>query len=302
MSLKNLSFQDLDLVVSLAAIKTLRSTAREKGMSPAQLSKDLKRIEASVGHSLFRRSSAGITLTPEGISFRERARKVLELVPGLSNLEAGKKTASKMITIGTTNLLSNYLLPDVLASLGQDFPGTVFRLLDLPPDRIQSIGSRGQIDFAITWDRYEWTSSWETREAGEITYGLFGRTRHPLGSETSAEHVREFPFILPVYVEQSQVRFGNDRCPLPIGKRIQGHQTSTASSALRIAQTTDQLLFVPKCAIYYSEFGDHLKEIRVPEWELVRRPLYVSVSTSRVSKSLYDSFCSKLRASLEKIG
>ncbi|MBS1962271.1 MAG: LysR family transcriptional regulator [Bdellovibrionales bacterium] len=298
MNLRELSFSDLELVMTLATLKTVRGAARERGLSPAQLSKTLRRVESRVGHSLFRRSAAGIALTPEGVVFRERAKKILDALPSLAQLEPGRRESPKQLTIGTTNLLSNYLLPDVVSGLAQEFPNTVCRLLDLPPDRILAFGTKGMIDFAVTWDRVNWTRTWKTREVGEIAYGLYGRKRHPLGTEAAPEQVREYPFILPMYVDQSQIRFGNDRCPLPVTKRIAGTQTSTASSALRLAGTSDQLIFVPSVAVTASEFGDSLREIRVPEWGAVKRPIYVSVAAARVQNAIFESLCRKIAAGL----
>ena len=298
MNLRDLSFSDLELVIAIGAAKSVRGAARDRGQSPAQVSKSLRKVETVVGRPLFRRSASGLSLTPEGLVFRERAKKILDSLPSLSQLEPGRRNAPKMLTIGTTNLLSNYLLPDVIASLAVDFPNTVCRLLDLPPDRVQGFGTKGLIDFAITWDRVEWTSSWKTREAGEIVYGLYGRKRHPLGAETTPEAVKEYPFVLPVYVDQFQVRFGDDRCPITLGKRLSGAQTTTASSALRLAGSSDQLIFVPKIAIAGSEFGDTLREIRVPEWGAVKRPLFVSVAAARVSNAIFEALCTKIDAAL----
>jgi DNA-binding transcriptional LysR family regulator len=294
MALRDLSFSDLELIITLAALKTVRGAARERAQSPAQLSKNLRRVESEIGHPLFRRSPSGLTLTPEGIVFRERAKQILDSVPQLAQLEPGRRESPKMLTLGTTNLLSNYLLPDVIAALARDFPATVYRMLDLPPDRIQGFGAKGLLDFAVTWEKVEWTASWKTREVGSIHYGLYGRKLHPLGTESDVDRVRTYPFVLPVYVDGSQVRFGNDRCPIPVGKRIAGPQTSTASSALRLAQSSDHLVFLPKVAIQGSEFGESLREIRVPEWGNIKRPLYVSVAAARVPNSIFEALCSRI--------
>ena len=49
MNLRDLSFADLELVISLAALKAVLGVARERNQSPTQLSKTLRKIEESVG-------------------------------------------------------------------------------------------------------------------------------------------------------------------------------------------------------------------------------------------------------------
>ena len=57
---------ELELFSEVARHSSLRGVARQKGLTPGHVSKSLKRLERKLGVSLFRRSSTGVVLSPEG--------------------------------------------------------------------------------------------------------------------------------------------------------------------------------------------------------------------------------------------
>ena len=292
MALKDLTFSDLEIFVVLGEVRSVRAVARERRLSPSQVSKILKRIEVSVGAVLFKRTALGISLTPEGIEFRQNAQAILGQLPALvPNRLGSRKARVKTVTIGTTSLLNAHLLPRVLARVSRNEPNVQFRILDMPPDQIVHMGLKGVIDIAVHWDRIKWTSLWDSRDVGEIRFGLFGRKGHPLGARATADQVRPFPFLLPIYLQQSSVRYGDDRCPLKRELRIAGDQTSTASTAVKIAEDSDQLMFVPTCVAD----GAELVEIQVEEWKSVRQKIYLSLNSQNVHRRLADLLMESLK-------
>lgn len=294
MNLKNLSFSDLELFVLLGELKSVRSVARERRLNPSQVSKKLRRIEEDAGVKLFKRTALGISLSPEGVEFRQGARAILSQVSLLvTRAGRGGKAELKTFVIGATSLINTHFLPETLARISVDDPRVQFGVIDVPPDQISNLGNKGFIDLAIHWDEHKWPSSWKSYRLGELSYGLYGRKGHPLGSRASEAEVKGYPFLQPVYLQLNSLRFGDDRCPLKSKNRIPGAQTSTAVAAVRIAQFSDQILFVPKIVTQ----GFELSEIKVSEWDTVMQSVYLSMNTLKLTHSVAE----KLREALSKV-
>ena len=137
MGLKDLSFQDLELFVSLSDLRSVRAVSRERNLNPSQVSKALRRIERDAGAPLFKRTALGIALTPEGVSFRQSARAILNQLSTLSTTQSAQTRAKiRTYTIGSTNLMNVHLLPRALAQVAHDEPNVQFRILDVAPDPV----------------------------------------------------------------------------------------------------------------------------------------------------------------------
>lgn len=300
MAIRDLSFSDLEIVIALSEFRSVRSLARDRSVSAGQLSKGLKRIELNVGFPLFRRTAGGVSLTPEGVMFKKQAQEILLQLPSLASQRGMGSSRTKTLSVASTNLINTFVLPRVIASLGTKSPDTRFRLLDVAPDQMVALGSRGLIDIAVDLGAHQWTKNWEVKRAGDLVFGLYGRKGHPLGNQANVEQVKRFPFLYPTYLTQNAVRFGNDQCPIPRTQRILGHQTSTAASAMRIAQASDQLLFGPKIVIEGSEGALPLMEIEVAGWDVVRQPVYVAVNLDQVTQRVFKSWIEMMSRVLQR--
>lgn len=81
--MKNL--QDMEIFARVAATGSMTETARELRLSPAVVSKSIKRLEESLGARLFQRTTRKITLTETGRGYYER---LLPVLAGIEEAEA----------------------------------------------------------------------------------------------------------------------------------------------------------------------------------------------------------------------
>ena len=86
-------------VVSVAENGSINKAAEELHVAQPNLSRIIKEMEADLGIKFFRRSSRGMTLTPEGEEFVGRARRILEQVDEMEDLYKGGNDKKQRFSI-----------------------------------------------------------------------------------------------------------------------------------------------------------------------------------------------------------
>lgn len=82
-------------VVSIADHGSINQAAEELHVAQPNLSRVVREMEADLGIQFFRRSSKGMTLTPDGEAFVGQARKILEQVDEMESLYKEKKSGKQ---------------------------------------------------------------------------------------------------------------------------------------------------------------------------------------------------------------
>lgn len=102
---------DLEVFASVAASGSMSLAAKELGLSPAVISKRIKRLEEKLGARLFQRTTRQISLTEAGSGFYQRVLAVLEgleeaedFVSGRSNNLTGTLKVSASTSFGRMHI------------------------------------------------------------------------------------------------------------------------------------------------------------------------------------------------------
>jgi hypothetical protein len=82
-------------------------------------------------------------------------------------------------------------------------------------------------------------------------------------------------------VKRGYVR-GNDHCPLPWSKRLQGHETATADTAAEIVRHSDCVAYLPRLVLGLEHNRVTLTEIAVSGWSNHRSAVYLAANVDRV--------------------
>lgn len=90
MALRDLD--DLDFFVTLARSSSLTAAASEWGVSLPQVSKRLAALEDRLATQLVRRSTRGLTLTPEGEIYASQASQIRRQIDDLEDAVSGRRT------------------------------------------------------------------------------------------------------------------------------------------------------------------------------------------------------------------
>ena len=98
-----------------------------------------------------------------------------------------------------------------------------------------------------------------------------------------------YPFVMPAYWSQEGLALGNDNCPVPMEKRLKGHETATAEAALQLVRVTDQLAYLPDILISTYESLGEVKKLKLRAAQSAPKTLYMSVRSDTVPDKLFQS-------------
>ena len=105
---------DLEVFVRVIAAGSMSTAARDLGLSPAVVSKRIKRLEDKLGTRLLQRTTRQISLTEAGQGFHER---VLTVLGGLEEAEAFAHKLLQQLRIPLTSI-NAFNSNSVSASIG----------------------------------------------------------------------------------------------------------------------------------------------------------------------------------------
>lgn len=110
-------FKALQTFLDVAKSESLSAVAREDGVTPAMVGRRIDQLEEQLGVKLFKRSTRKITLTPEGVSFHEDVRNILnELRAAEESLSVGAKSATgRLIVTAPTAFGRKHIAPHLPA-------------------------------------------------------------------------------------------------------------------------------------------------------------------------------------------
>lgn len=158
----------LDTFVKVTELKSFTLAAERLGLTQPGVSKQIQRLEAEVGASLFRRSDGDLSLTEVGQAVYQTARSVLS---DWANLQARcqqyEGPLSGELVIGASSIPGKHFLPQIVAAFTRAYPSVQLQV---------RIGDSTAIEEALA--------------SGNVSIALIGRkpesaalTAHPIGSD-----------------------------------------------------------------------------------------------------------------------
>jgi DNA-binding transcriptional LysR family regulator len=136
--------------VEIARSSNMRRAALALSISQPALTSRLQGLEVEVGTPLFRRTHAGMVLTPAGRAFLPHADRALEsvrsgaaLVRELSHGVVGE------LALAVAPAVSAYVLPDVLLRFIARHPGVRLLVRTGHSEEIVDLVARGEVDLGI---------------------------------------------------------------------------------------------------------------------------------------------------------
>ena len=119
-----MEMHQLRYAVAVARAGNFSRAAEQCHVSQPSLSQQILKLEEELGERLFERTKREAKLTPHGEAFLPRAVKILEEV------DAARREASDArrllrgrLIVGVLPTIAPYLLPEVLVTFAEKFPG-----------------------------------------------------------------------------------------------------------------------------------------------------------------------------------
>ena len=165
------------------------------------LSRQIMELEKELGVTLMLRGKTGLTLTDEGIFFKQRAREIIELTDRLENdFVSSKGDISGMVVIGASEATGSQTLAKLIKKFTDKYPSVQFTLYNETVDNIKDRLNKGLVDIGLLLEPIDVTKYDYVLLSQQDTWGLLVRDDHPLNDKQSlsAEDVAPYPLILPL--------------------------------------------------------------------------------------------------------
>jgi LysR family carnitine catabolism transcriptional activator len=116
---------------AVAAHGSLRKAAEQLNLSQPALSAHIRDLEETLGVPLFYRTTRSVRLTLDGERFLVRARRVIdELDSAVGELRDQATLQCGRVVVACVTTISCHVLPKVLATFCQRYPGITVQVLD----------------------------------------------------------------------------------------------------------------------------------------------------------------------------
>jgi LysR family hydrogen peroxide-inducible transcriptional activator len=145
-----MEMHQLRYVVAVSRAGNFSRAAEQCHVSQPSLSQQILKLEEELGERLFDRMKREAKLTPHGEAFLPRAVKILEEVDAARReaLDAHSLLRGRLI-IGVLPTIAPYLLPRVLVSFAEKFPGVEIVVHEDTTAQLLKLAQAYEIDFAL---------------------------------------------------------------------------------------------------------------------------------------------------------
>ncbi len=139
------------VVVALDELGSVRAAADALSLTPSAVSKQLQRVEALLGRTLFARSRQGVMANAEGADLAALGKRFLALVDEVG-IRFDRETVHGHVRLGITDDVGLARIPDVLQDCAVRFPGLEVQLtVDYSSDLINAMAQQ-RLDLALVSD------------------------------------------------------------------------------------------------------------------------------------------------------
>ncbi len=136
--------------LEIARTGNMSRAAEALHVSQPTLSKQIKELELELGRKLFRRGSAGLSLTDEGMLLRKRAEDILDMVDKTADeFQALDDITGGEVHIGCAESYQIKYLAQTIQEFKKKYPLFRYHLTSGNTEQVAERLDRGLIDFAV---------------------------------------------------------------------------------------------------------------------------------------------------------
>ena len=165
------------------------------------LSRQIMDLEKELGTTLMLRGKNGLTLTDNGLLFRQRAEEIVELAARLEQVFVERNAdVSGLIAIGASEAVGSRLFAKLIRQFSERYPLVQFHLYNEMADNIKDRLDKGLVDVGLLLEPVDTAKYDFVRLSQKETWGILMRDDHPLSHRESIlpEEIAAYPLILPL--------------------------------------------------------------------------------------------------------
>ncbi|MCC8023793.1 MAG: LysR family transcriptional regulator [Clostridium sp.] len=163
------------------------------------LSRQLMDLEEELGTTLFVRGKRSLSLTDDGMVFKQRAEEIIELSEKASREFLNRESISGVIALGATEAVGSRTLAKLMRQFGEKYPAVQFDLYNEMADNVKDRIDKGLVDIGFVLEPVD-TAKYEfMRIPQKETWGILLPSGHPFAERETiqVEEVVDYPLILP---------------------------------------------------------------------------------------------------------
>ena len=181
-----LRWDDARVFLAIARAGSLSGAAATLGIGLATVSRQIERLEAVLGLTLFSRHQNGYRLTNDGAALLERAEMLEQAAEAFAEGSAAQTSIAGRVRLATAETLANFVMIPALPQLAVQYPDLT---LEIVTD-VQVVNlHRRDADLAIRMVKPE-RGNVTIRRLGTIGYGLYGARVYVEGRATYRSDAR----------------------------------------------------------------------------------------------------------------
>lgn len=175
-----MELRTLRYFLTVASEGNITRAAELLHMTQPSLSRQMMDLEREIGSTLILRGKKGITLTDDGLFFRQRAEEIVELADRLERRFAEKSdTVSGLIALGATEAMGGRTFAKLICQFAQKYPLVQFSLYNEMADNIKDRLDQGLIDIGLLLEPVDVHKYEYIRLPSKETWGLLVREDPP---------------------------------------------------------------------------------------------------------------------------
>ncbi len=228
MELPNVEVSELRYFHSVAVAGSFAEGARRTHVSGPTVSKAIKKLEESLGATLFDRSARQVGLTAAGEVLLEHATAVLESLRRLETAVHGADGAVRgEFIVGCSEEFSVHALPVALVRLARKHPKLVVRTFAMGPDEVIRKLSDGDLDLGLVTRPLSVAEPLRVVPLVHSPTSVVCGATHPLSdaTEITADDLAQHPFVVQQF----------------FGEPAASDDYPTGAPARRVGATVEQL-------------------------------------------------------------
>jgi DNA-binding transcriptional LysR family regulator len=296
-----MKLHQLRALAAVAETGSIQEASRVLHVTQPALSKAIKELEASVGATLFVRTSKGVQLTPPGQRLVAHARLIGENVRrARQDIEDMQGAVASDIVVGVTPVTA--LLRSVgvcLSAFRREHPQARLRLLEMRPAQLLEQLREGTLDFALTSQSLQVDRGLDCTEACRVPTLIAGRKGHALRGARSLRELLDADWMVldPLADSQSplhQLFTAND---LPMPARVV--ECNSMTLALEMSRLDDILLLLSeesRRSRFLIETMDFIDVVEVAPRRTISLVARDRHTLTLAASRLHDALLAALRA------
>ena len=287
-----LDYHKLKIFKTVADLKSFSKAAEVLFLTQPTVTLQIKKLENYLGVTLLKRDKSGISLTEEGKLLYEYANKIIEdYIQMEEALSSIKKDFSKILVIGASSTIGEFLLPKFLPSFLQEHKNLKLNLFIGNSKAVEEgILSKnfyiGLVEDEISSNKISATAFYED----EIV--LIANVNCDIPEEIEVDQIKNYEFIFREKGSGTRniVETALGKEGIEIKPNI---EISSSKAIARMVANSKYLAFVSKLVIENELRLKNLKVVKVKDFQIKRKFSYITQKNIRLP-STEREFINKL--------